>query len=134
MPETNPIRTDRTHAAIAAWHAGRVDEAISALRDLVAEDLDDVLCLYLLGGYLWHAGRAEDGVPHLKRAVALQPRHRPATETLFNALWETGARSEAVDVLRRFLELQDVEEIAQLLKAVEAHAEPRRVDAPDGPA
>ena len=114
-------RIDRANSAIASWQAGRVEEAIASFRQLVAEDPNDGLCLFMLGAYLWDAGQSQEGATYLRRAVDLMPSHRLATEILFNALWDSGDQVAAHDALRRFLAIRRVDEIEKLADQVGKH-------------
>jgi arylsulfatase A-like enzyme/Tfp pilus assembly protein PilF len=94
-------------AARAADEAGRRDEAIATMRDVVAADPDVLDAQVTLGGWLLKSGRAEEAIVPLKRALALRPDDEVAVMQLVAACRARGKRDEAKGALEVFARALD---------------------------
>lgn len=103
-------------AAIDAFQAGRIDEAI---RDL-AQGASMFPGEPRLWGYLGflYAETGDDGnaVQALRKAANLSPRSETASLGLFHSLWRTGKTDAAFSEMRRFVKLNDSPCYRQLLR------------------
>ncbi|WP_207477511.1 O-linked N-acetylglucosamine transferase, SPINDLY family protein [Arenibaculum pallidiluteum] len=86
--------------AVAAHHAGRLDEAEAAYREIAARQPDHTDALSNLGVLLKATGRLDEAIATYERALAI----RPAPMVLNNlscALMEAGRAVEAVEAVTR---------------------------------
>src|SRR5262245_5839788 len=63
-----PMSASDRNAAFAHFRAGRLAEAESACRAIVARDANDAEALHLLGFILATSGRRDEGLPLLDRS------------------------------------------------------------------
>lgn len=83
--------------------AGRLEEAIEALKDGLAAQPDHAKGWWLLGGILWQLGRYTEALPYRRRAVELKPRNEQCSLGLFHTLLDAGLADETIAEVRRFL-------------------------------
>jgi len=78
-------------ATSAAATAPIVDEReLSAYKDILAGDPENVRAAIELGNRLYDAGRYADAVPYYEQALALEPRNISVSTDLATALWYAG--------------------------------------------
>jgi len=96
-------RRARLNLGVALHEAGRVDEAIELLADVVAEHPNDVLAQLNYGSALAEAGRVEEAVRYLGVA-APQLRRPDALLQLADTLRRAGRPDAAVEIFERVIE------------------------------
>ena len=87
-------------AAIGHQRAGRLAEAETLLRGVLAADSDEPTALFLLGSTVLALGRPAEAAALLARAVAIRPDHREQRQALARALLAHGRAADAVETLR----------------------------------
>ena len=65
------------------------------------------------------SGRYRDAIEHGKVAVQLSPRSERVSLLFFRVLWAADERPQALDEMRRFVTLEDSEEYAQIVLALQ---------------
>ncbi len=89
--------------ALEHHQAGRLNEAESIYRQILAVDPSHVDSLHLLGVMAHEVGRADIAVDLIRRAIALRPFHHVAHNNLGNALQDHGQLDAAVAAYRQAL-------------------------------
>ena len=82
--------------AVALTDAGRVEEAVPHLEQVLRLRPDDAGAECNLGDDLTRLGRPLEALPHLERALKLQPDYAEAHNNLGNALMAAGRASEGM--------------------------------------
>jgi protein O-GlcNAc transferase len=100
----NPAET--MNVACENLRAGRLAEAETLFRDVLAERPSLPDALHLLGCTLCKLGRAEEAVDLIRRAVKLDPRQAVFQSNLGLALLTLGAKREAIGALSASLAIQ----------------------------
>ncbi len=102
-----------------------LDERLTALRQLAAEEPDDPLTQFLYGSEAAALGFHDEARAAFERAIRLDPRYTAAYRFLGNALERLDRFDEAiaiyrrgVDVARRTGDLQAGKEMAAFLKRI----------------
>lgn len=92
---------------MARWlhGAGRLREAETLYRQLLARDPRDIDLLRLLGNLLGQSGRVEESAQLLARCVALAPDDAAAHASLGTSLSSLGREAEAIEHFRRAVAL-----------------------------
>ena len=90
---------------IAAYRAGRLDEAIEHLRGGVAIDPLAFRLRFQLGLLYGRKGQVFDAVTELETAVSVNPQHFPAVKNLAILYQKAGFRNKAVETWERALAL-----------------------------
>jgi tetratricopeptide (TPR) repeat protein len=83
--------------ANALIQAGRMDEGLALLRDLVSQEPDNLMYLSLAGALLTNAGRPKEALPILERAVARGGSYE-ARSSLAASLNQLGRKAEAITI------------------------------------
>ena len=83
--------------------AGRLEEAIEALKAGLAEQPDHAKGWWLLGGIYWQLGRYTEALPYRRRAVELKPGNERCSLGLFHSLLDAGLSEATIVEVRRFL-------------------------------
>jgi Flp pilus assembly protein TadD len=86
-------------AAIEHQKAGRLNEAETLLRCVLAHDPDEPSALFLLGSTALALGRAAEAAVLLTHAVHIRPDHREQRQALARALITTQRPAEALEAL-----------------------------------
>ncbi len=91
----------------ALVHAGKADEAVSALRGAVGARPGDETLLYALGSAYERAGQSDAAIAQMRALLALNPDHAEAMNFVGYTLAEQNIRlDEAERLVRRALELK----------------------------
>ncbi len=98
-------RDDSLAPAVAALRAGRPDDAVRQLNDLLARQPDHADALHMLGVLCCSADRHEQGARLLSRSVALAPGMPGAWPNLGNALSALNRYTDAAQAYERVLAL-----------------------------
>ena len=88
-------------AALGHHQAGRLVEAESLYRQVLAIEPENANCLHLLGMLADQAGRSDEAIRLIGRAVAIEPRHAAAQNNLGLVLQRAGRLAEATQAYRR---------------------------------
>ncbi|HEY1328396.1 MAG TPA: tetratricopeptide repeat protein [Casimicrobiaceae bacterium] len=97
----------RALATARAHHeAGRLREAETLYRDVLARAPDEADALHRLGIIAWQGGGREAGIELLKRAIAVRPADAEMHHDLGNVLQSGGRLDEALACYRRTVELE----------------------------
>jgi predicted TPR repeat methyltransferase len=99
-------RREALAAAILLLRGGRLGDAESAYRQVLAKDPDDPDALHFLGLICHQRGRGADAVDLIRRAIAVAPGYADAHNNLGNVLKMLDRLEEAADAYRRALELR----------------------------
>src|SRR5690348_8865850 len=82
--------------ALAHHEAGRLDQALTLYRDILARDPDHAESLHLLGLITAQQGAPAAGIPMIRRAMALAPGRAPHHNSLAAAYRMVGQDAEAI--------------------------------------
>jgi predicted Zn-dependent protease len=93
--------------------------ATEKMVSLVAEFPKEALAHGYLAWVLSRGGRYRDAIEHGKVAVQLSPRSERVSLLFFRVLWVADERQQALDEMRRFVMLEDSEEYAQIVLALQ---------------
>jgi predicted Zn-dependent protease len=93
--------------------------ATEKMVSLVAEFPKEALAHGYLAWVLSRGGRYRDAIEHGKVAVQLSPRSERVSLLFFRVLWGADERQQALDEMRRFVMLEDSEEYAQIVLALQ---------------
>ena len=101
-----PIAIEQVFEQASQHHrAGRLREAESLYREILAQQPEHAGALHGLGMLAQHAGQIAAAIDLLRRAVAIEPSWAEAYFNLGNVLFHSGNAAEAVKALRRAAEL-----------------------------
>ena len=92
--------------ALALFQAGRLAEAESALRAILAHRPDDADALHILGCVVAQAGRREEGLRLLDQSIERAPRNADFFNNRARVLNEVGRTQDAVRDLRHAVQLE----------------------------
>jgi DNA-binding response OmpR family regulator len=104
------------NAGVAAYKAGRLDEAIEHLQRGVAIDPLAYRLHFHLGLLYGKKGRVYDAVSALETAVEINSRHFPAVKNLAILYQKAGFRNKAVEMWERALSMAPDEETKQSIR------------------
>jgi arylsulfatase A-like enzyme/Flp pilus assembly protein TadD len=93
--------------ATAAYHAGRTEEGMSLLREIIAERKDFDLAYTYLANFYKQQGRQAEALALLQGAVADNPESFRLLTAYGITLIDSGRMDEAIEVLERSLSLID---------------------------
>ncbi len=93
-------------------NSGRLAEAVSACRQSVEANSEDVTMVALLGATLLKSGQRKEAEERLREAIALAPTFAKPHEDLGFLLVETGRASEAIELLEKATRLDPKAELA----------------------
>ena len=99
-------------AALEHHQAGRLADAESLYRQVLATEPDNADCLHLLGMLANQNGRTDEAIGLISRAVAIEPAHAAAHNNLGLVLQSAGRLVDATESYRRAVEARP--DIAQL--------------------
>ncbi len=104
------------NAGVAAYKAGRLDEAIAHLRRGVGIDPLAYRLHFHLGLLFGKKGQVYDAVSALETAIEINSRHFPAVKNLAILYQKAGFRNKAVEMWERALSLAPDEETKQSIR------------------
>ncbi|HLG89206.1 MAG TPA: tetratricopeptide repeat protein [Alphaproteobacteria bacterium] len=96
-----PSVREMLEAALERHQAGRLDEAESLYRQVLAIEPDNADCLHLLGMLADQKGRSDEAIGLITRAVSIEPAHAAAHNNLGLVLQRAGRLAEAAESYRR---------------------------------
>jgi DNA-binding response OmpR family regulator len=102
---------------IAAYKAGRVDEAIELLKRGIHLDPLAYRLRYHLALIYGKRGQFYDGIAELERAVELHPKHFPALKNLAVLYEKAGFKNKAVEMWERCIPTAPDQETRESIKA-----------------
>jgi predicted Zn-dependent protease len=117
--ETHPRVFETISDVVELVADDRIAQATEKMVALVAEFTREALAHAYLAWVLSRAGRYRDAIEHGKVAVQLSPRSERVSLLFFRVLWSADERQQALDEMRRFVTLEDSEEYAQIVLALE---------------
>jgi tetratricopeptide (TPR) repeat protein len=102
LSAADPRKADELNqSALQFLRAGRLDEALGALRQAQAEDPDNPRVMNSLGRVLQEQGKLEEAIQAFEKAVELKPDYPGALYNLAEALAATGEVEKARDLRQR---------------------------------
>jgi protein involved in polysaccharide export with SLBB domain/Flp pilus assembly protein TadD len=100
------VEAQKTYdAALALYEAGKLEEAITALKEATKARPDDAQSLFLLGMAYSQAKAYKDAAESFKRAVRFKPDWPEAHFRLGMIYYVLGRRSQSIDEYKKLLEL-----------------------------
>ena len=108
-PESSKVREmsaeaeQQLHAGVAAYQAGRIDEAVVHLKRGIAVDPLAFRLHFQLGLIFGKKGQLYDAIGELERAVEINSRHFPAVRNLAILYQKAGLRNKATEMWERAL-------------------------------
>jgi predicted Zn-dependent protease len=109
-------------AAIDAYHAGEIDNAIGHLVD-AAGSFPKAAKLWGYLGFLYgEAGEHAKAERAFRKTIALSPHSETASLGLFHSLWHMGKTKAAFDEMRRFVKSNDSPRYRHLIRDMLAEA------------
>jgi tetratricopeptide (TPR) repeat protein len=109
-------------AAIDAYDAGRVDQAVEHLAQR-ASSFPRAARLWGYLGFLYgEAGEHAQAVRAFRKTATISPHSEKASLGLFHSLWNIGKTDAAFDEMRRFVKSNDSPRYRQLIRDMLAEA------------
>ncbi|MBN2194689.1 MAG: response regulator [Polyangiaceae bacterium] len=114
--ETSKEAEAALNAGVAAYKAGRIDEAIGHLQRGIAIDPLAYRLHFHLGLLYGKQNKTYEAISELETAVEINPRHFPAIKNLAVLYQKAGFRNKAAEMWQRSLLLAPDEEMRQSIK------------------
>lgn len=116
IPDVSGEAEAALNAGVAAYKAGRLDEAIEHLKRGIGVDPLAYRLHFHLGLLYGKTGRVYDAVSELETAVEINSRHFPAVKNLAILYQKAGFRNKAVEMWERALSQAPDEETKQSIR------------------